>query len=255
MFKRKNPTIAIAQIKYFDTAEKHNVAKIKKYIKLAKNKKADIICFPEACVHKTKNLKISDELIKEIKKSCKENSIWCIVTDTFVVKKVPYTMSILINREGKIAGTYKKINLCDDDAKPGKKIFVYKTDFAKIGIAICWDLAFPNVFHRMRKSGAEIVFCPAHWCFDKCEHEKDHKTRERNLIKAMLMSRAFENLFFVAFVNPVLKRDDAVQYSAIVSTHRILKEIKDKEGLIYATLNMNEIKKFTKMYPNKKLPS
>ena len=88
--KTKNPIVAVAQIRYFDTPEKHNVAKIKKYIALAAKAGADIICFPETCVHKTDFLKIDSELIKEIRKACKENNIWAIITDTF--KKNTFTI-------------------------------------------------------------------------------------------------------------------------------------------------------------------
>lgn len=250
--RRKNPIIAVAQIRYFDTAEKNNVAKIKKYIRLAKNKNADIICFPETCIHKTDNLQIRDALVKEIQKACRKNSIWCIVTDSFLEGKAPYKMALLIDRDGSIAGKYKKINLYGDSGKPGRKIFVHKTDFAEIGITICWDLAFPEIFYRMKKAGAEIVFCPAKWCYEDVAHEKDHKMRELGILKSMLLARSFENLFFVALADPVLKtRKDLVSYSAIASPHKILKEIIDKEGLIVSKIKLNEIKKFSKLYPNK----
>ncbi len=250
--KTKNPVIAVAQIRYFDTPEKHNVAKIKKYIALAAKARADIICFPETCVHKTDFLKIDSELIKGICKACKENNIWTIITDAFIKKRVHYKMSLLINRQGKIKGNYKKINLCDDSgATPGSKIFVYKTDFAKIGIAICWDLAFPEIFSNLKKAGAEIVFCPSYWFYEDITHEKDHKARELNLIKSLILSRAFENLFFLAYVSPVTKEPNLIAYSAIVGPHRILKDIKDGEGLILQKINLKEIKKFSKVYPNK----
>ncbi len=247
----KNPIIAVAQIRYYDTPEKHNVAKIKKYISLAKQKNADIVCFPETCIHKTEHLHMNHTLLKEIQSSCKENSIWCIVTDSFILNKIPYKIALLIDRNGKIRGKYKKINLYDDSGKPGKKIFVYQTDFAKIGLSICWDLAFPELFQRMKKSGAEIVFCPAKWCYEEVSHEKDHKAREIKLLKSLITSRAFENLLFVAFANPVMERKDLVSYSAIACTHHIMEEILDKEGLITAKLNLSEIKKFSKVYPNK----
>lgn len=246
--KRKNPIIAIAQIKYFDTPEKNNVAKIKKYISMAKKVNADIICFPETCVHKTDRLVIGHKLIKEIKEACKENSIWCIITDSFFLKGKPYELSILIDRGGKIRGKYKKINLYADYSLPGRKVFVYKTDFAKIGIAVCWDLAHPEIFSRMRKAGAQIVFCPARWCYENAAYERSHKKRELSIVRSLVKSRAFENLFFVAFINPVMDWKDLVPYSAIASPHKILKEIKDREGMIYSKINLNEIQKFTKLY-------
>jgi predicted amidohydrolase len=249
---KKNPIIALAQIKYFDTPEKHNLEKIKKYIKLAKKENADIICFPETCIHKTDNLKINHDLVKEIQKSCKENSIWSIITDSFILKRKPYKIALLIDRSGKIRGKYKKINLYDDEAKEGNRIFVLQTDFAKIGISICWDLAFQDVFRKMKIRGAEIVFCPAKWCYEEKAHDYEHKKHELALLKSLVMARAFENLNFVALCNPVINnKKDLISYSSIASPHKIIAEIKDKEGLITAKINLHEIKKFSKLYPNK----
>jgi len=247
----KKPTIALAQIVYFDTNEKHNVSKITKYIKLAKKRGADIICFPETCIHKTDYMTFSDELMKEIREACRENSIWCIVTDSFLEKGKPYKTALLINREGKIAGKYKKINLYDDYVKAGRVVKVFKTDFGKISIAICWDLAFPEIFRRMKKKGAEIVFCPAKWCYERTAHKMGHKKAELKLLKGMLRSRAFENLFFVALCNPVTSRTDLISYSAIAAPHTILKEILNKEGIIISKVNLKELKKFKKLYRKK----
>lgn len=249
----KKPIIAVAQIRYFDTAQRHNVAKIVKYIGRASRAGADIICFPETCVHKTGFLKLNDKLIEAICLACKKNNIWAIITDEFTIKKTTYTMSILIDRRGKIKGNYKKINLYGDDSDvtAGKRIFVYKTDFAKIGIAICWDMAFPEIFMKMKERGAQIVFVPSHWCYEQKAHARNHRARELTLIKSLVSSRAFENLIFVAYTNPLTKDSDLISYSAIVSPHRILKDIKDKEGLIVQKVNLGEIKKFSKLYPNK----
>lgn len=249
---RKNPIIAVAQIRYYDSPEKHNLKKIKKYISLAKQKNAEIVCFPETCIHKTEHLNMNHLLIKEIQKSCRENSIWCIVTDSFIVKRIPYKMALLIDRKGNIRGKYKKINLYDDSGKPGKKIFVFQTDFAKIGIAICWDLAFPKLFQHMKQSGAEIIFCPSKWCYETVAHQRDPKKRELKLLKSLIISRAFENLVFMALINPVMDKKGLVSYSAIACTHHIITDILDKEGLITAKLNLKEIKKFSKIYPHKK---
>ncbi len=246
---KSKPIISLAQIKYFDTSEKHNVDKIKKYIFLAKKAGSDIVCFPETCIHKTDYLSFNHELIKQIQNSCRENSIWAIVTDSFLVKKKPYKIALLIDRKGKIRGRYKKINLYDDYTESGKKIFTYKTDFAKIGIIICWDLAHPDLFRRMKKSGAQIIFCPSKWCYEHRSYKKNHAYQEKELLKAIVKSRAFENLVFVALVNPVIKNsEDLVSYSSIVSPHKTLKELYGKEGLLTARINLNEIKKFSKLY-------
>ena len=257
--KRKNPVIALAQIKYFDSAEKHNVAKIKKYIQMAKRKGADIICFSESCVHKNNYLSFNHELIKEIKEECRENSIWCIIDDDMKRWGKIYNIAILINRGGKITGNYKKIHLMgegyDSPVKAGKRIKVFETDFAKIGIAICWDLDYPELFRKMKKKGAEIIFCPTDWKYELHAHhakkyQKKQRERERITLKSLVMTRAFENLYFVALCNPAKNRleKDLVSYSAIVSPHKVLKEIKDKEGMIIQKIRLGEIGKLEKIY-------
>jgi len=250
----KNPVIAVAQIRYFDTAKKNNIAKIEKYIGMASRARADIICFPESCIQKGDFLKLDHRLVQTICLACKKNNIWAIVTDDFEIKGTIYTMSILIDRKGRVRGDYRKINLYgDSDAvTPGKKTFVYKTDFAKIGIAICWDMAFPELFMKMKKKGAQIVFIPSHWSYEYRAYNEKHKIRELTLIKSLISSRAFENLIFIAYANPLTNDSDLVSYSAIVSPHHILKDIQDKEGLIVQRINLREIRKFSKIYPNKK---
>jgi predicted amidohydrolase len=257
--KKKNPVIALAQIIYYDTDDRHNIAKIRKYIRLAKKKKADIICFSESCVHKTNFLSFDDDLIREIKEECKKNSIWCIVDDDMIIRRKTYNTAILINREGKIAGEYRKKNLMgegyDSPVVAGRRIGVFKTDFAKIGIAICWDLTFPELFKEMKKRGAEIVFCPTYWKYEARAHHpmvynEKHRKREFETLKSLIMTRAFENLFFVTLCNPAKNRDepDLIPYSAICTPQKVLKDIKDKEGIITAEIKLNEIRKLEKLY-------
>jgi len=248
----KKPVVALAQIKYFDVHKDNNVEKIKKYIRLAKKAGADIVCFPESTIHRTETLHPDHKFILEIREECKKNSIWCIINDDIILKKVPYNLALLIDRKGKIVEMFKKINLYGetDNIKPGKEIKVVKTDFGKVGIIICWDLAFPELFKQMKKKGAEIVFCPAAWCYEEKAYDKNHKKQEEHLLRSLVKTRAFENLFFVCLCNPVKKRKDQVSYSVICSPHKIIKEISGKEGMIVGELNMKEIKKFKKLYSN-----
>lgn len=246
--KQRKAIIAVAQIKYFDISKKNNVEKIKKYIRRAKKAKADIVCFPESCVHKTKSFYLNDPLIKEIQEECRKNFIWCIITEDIEIKKRRYNAAILIDRNGNIKGNYKKIHLYGDKVEAGYQIKIFKTEFAKIGIVICWDLAFPELFRRLKKAGAEIVFCPSMWEYESRAHEEKHKEREIKILESLVLARAFENLYFVVLCNPVIESKYLVSYSVIASPHKILKRIVGKEGLIYAKLNLNEIKKVREIY-------
>lgn len=252
MAKKRFVKIALAQIKYsLDTRE--NVNKIKKYIGLAKRSECEIICFPEACLHQSKSFEIEHRFIKEIREECAKYGIWAIITDDIIIKKKYYNAALLVDRKGRIVGTYRKINSYGEDVEAGRKIFVYKTDFAKIGIAICWDLRFPELFKKMKGRGVELVFCPARWCYEFKAYSTKRKLRERRILRALVRARAYENLMFIALVNPVIKGKyfrDLVSYSAISSPHKILKHIQNKEGMITAKLNLNEIKKAERIYPS-----
>jgi len=250
--KKKKPIIALAQIRYSGIT-KENVEKIKKYIKIAKLKNADIVCFPEACLS-TKDrkdvFKLTNNFIKEIKETCKQNKIWCIISDDMLIQGKAYAIALVINREGKDIGGYKKINLSGDNdlVNAGKRIKIFNTDFGKISIVICWDLIFAELFKRIKKAGAEIVFCPAQWHYQEESYNQKYKHRDLRLLRALVSARAFENFYFVALCNPLTKRKDLVSYSAIASPHKILKEIVNKEGIITAEINLNEIKKLHKLY-------
>ncbi len=246
--KKQMPKIALAQIKYFDISRRNNVEKIKKYIRKARKLGADIVCFPESCVHKTETLYFNDSLIKEIREECRKNSIWCIITEDLEIRKRRYNTAVLIDREGNIKGNYKKIHLYGDEVDPGSRVRIFKTDFAKIGIVICWDLAFPALFKRLKEAGAEIVFCPSQWEYETKAHKEKHKEREIKLLESLAMARAFENLYFVALCNPVVDSKYLVSYSTIVSPHKVLKKIIGKEGMIVSKINLNEIKKFEEIY-------
>lgn len=250
--KKRKAVIALASIKYFDIAKKNNLEKIKRYIERAGKARADIVCFPESCLHKTDTLRFDDKIIIEIREKCRKNNIWAIITEDLLIKGKSYNIALLIGRDGKIRGGYKKIHLYDDEVYRGTKVRVFKTDFAKIGIVICWDLAFPELFKKMKRAGAEIVFCPAQWCFEEKAHDKYHKEREIGLLRSLASARAFENLFFMAICNPLRDAKDQVSYSAIVSPHKILKESIEKEGLMIAEIDLSEISKLEKLYDSAK---
>jgi predicted amidohydrolase len=174
-----------------------------------------------------------------------------------IVREKVYNTAILIDREGKIKGKYRKIHLMGDSPRviPGKKIKVFQTDFAKIGIAICWDLTYPRLFRKMKQKGAEIIFCPTYWKYEARAHHpriysEEHKKREVLTLKSLIMARAFENLFFVALCNPAKMEGeiDLIPYSIICTPHKVLKDIKDREGLITEEIKLNEIEKLEKLY-------
>jgi len=85
-----------------------------------------------------------------------------------------YSRSYLFDNIGGALGHYDKLHLFDVDVSdateryresdtfcPGDKISVIDTPFGKVGLAICYDLRFPDLFRAMRLAGAEIIVLPS----------------------------------------------------------------------------------------------
>lgn len=77
---------------------------------------------------------------------------------------IVYNTAVLIDRNGKIVGTYRKTHLPREEWEkgitPGNEYPIFQTDICKIGIIICWDLQFPEPARTMAAKGAEIIFIP-----------------------------------------------------------------------------------------------
>lgn len=78
-------------------------------------------------------------------------------------------IAYFIDNKGEILGKYVKKNLWGDverlhltssahDAHP-----VFDTPFGKVGMLICWDLAFPEAFREMISKGAKLFIIPTFW--------------------------------------------------------------------------------------------
>jgi len=245
----KTVTVAVAQFNLTPSIKK-NTEKIKHFIKLAKAKNAEIICFPETSL-KGEPVDVKNPKIKEISAECKKNSIWCIIGDFIKERKYTYNTMLLINRKGKLVGKHRKVFVCESNkfVKKGFGFKVFSTELGKLGIATCWDVAHPNTLYSMVKKKADIIFCPMYWCYDVWMHKKNHLTMEKKILESLILARAYENLVYVVFCSPFAKNEKKlVSYSAIADPHKIIKEIFNKEGLIVADLSISELHKIRQRY-------
>jgi predicted amidohydrolase len=80
----------------------------------------------------------------------------------FIGNKI-YNVASIFSREGSIIGCYKKVQLPSDEkfqCVEGESIDIFELDFGKVGIAICYDMMFPEVVQVEALKGAEIIFHP-----------------------------------------------------------------------------------------------
>jgi predicted amidohydrolase len=77
---------------------------------------------------------------------------------------VVYNTAVLLDREGRTAGSYRKVSLpreeIDGGVTPGDAFPTFETDFGRIGIMICWDVTFPEAARALAMDGAEVILMP-----------------------------------------------------------------------------------------------
>jgi predicted amidohydrolase len=77
----------------------------------------------------------------------------------------------LLDRSGRLVGTYRKVFLvvepgassAEAGATPGRDFPVFDCDFGRVGIQICWDMAFDDGWNALARKGAEVVAWSTQW--------------------------------------------------------------------------------------------
>lgn len=175
--------VAVAQMAS-SNIKSENYEKAKKFVIEAKQKGAQIIVFPENFNYLGEyNPDIREKIpdgdnCKIMSDLAKQNSIWILAG---AIKEISddgfkgYNTSLLLSPEGTIKAKYRKLHLCDMQSEPytlttesntvipGEEIIVTQTNIGKIGLSICYDLRFPELFRLLTLKGAQIICLPA--CF------------------------------------------------------------------------------------------
>ncbi len=113
------------------------------------------------------------ETFEMLRRSAQEQGVYLVGgTIPEIDKGKLYNTSFVFSPRGKLIGKQRKLHLFNvhldtfsfqESATftPGQSLILFNTDVAVFGIAICFDLRFPEVFQMLAARGAEIVFIPA----------------------------------------------------------------------------------------------
>lgn len=169
----------------------------------------------------------------------------------------PYNTSVLLGPQGDILATYRKMHLFDVDLSKGpsyKESQVIRagaelavaplpgTPFTA-GLAICYDLRFPELFRALTAQGADLLFLPAAFTL----------TTGRDHWEVLVRARAIENQCYV--IAPAQwgqhspGRRSYGRSLIIDPWGLILAQAPDGEGVIYARLDHERLKKLRRELP------
>ena len=146
---------------------------------------------------------LDGEIVGTLRELARQHGLW-ILGGTFpeaADQGRVHNTSVFVAPSGDVEAVYRKIHLFDVDLRgqggslfqesasiaPGREVVIAKTPFGPLGMSVCYDLRFPELFRRHADAGARILAVPS--AFAK-ETGRDHW-------EVLLRARAIENQCFV----------------------------------------------------------
>ncbi len=188
------------------------------------------------------------ELLCKISGLCIETRTWCIAGSLPRFNKdrqVANAMAV-IDPGGKIVAEYEKVNLFrpDDEHKTfasGSVPQSITVDGICIGLTICFDLRFPELFMQHREKGAHFFVVPAQWPHKRVEHWE-----------ALLRARAIDTQCYVLGVNRG-GRDPEVEWGGRSQFIDPWGTVQDRcdgdEGIVYGHVDLERLNKIRERLP------
>ena len=237
---------------------KKNLNFSKKLILKAIKQKSDFIITPETSslfgLSKKELLQNATSMEKdfyltEVRKIAKQYKKWILIGSVLIkVNNRIKNRSVLINPKGLIQSYYDKIHMYDAvltkkekyfESKtftPGKLIKTANLPWGEIGLSVCYDVRFPNMYRKLSKKGSLFISVPSAFT------ETTGKKHWHSLLKA----RAIENFCYIfapAQYGMHWNGRKTFGHSLIISPDgKILKELKKGIGIITANIDPNDAK-------------
>jgi len=209
---------------------------------------AKLAVLPEmwSCGYDYRNLtelaKETPRVLESIQEECRNLGLVSIGSLPELENGTIYNTAYVIDR-GELVASYRKLHLFstmreDKFLGPGERAVVAETSIGRLGIAICYDLRFPELFRKLALEGAEIICIPAEWPKPRQEHWK-----------TLLRARAIENQVFVVAANccRVQGKLDFFGLSQLISPlGNVLKIAGEEDTELVADLDFSEMESYRK---------
>ena len=169
-----------------------------------------------------------------------------------------HNTAIVIDADGSIAGTYRKMHIPDDPCffekfyfTPGDTGFKsFSTRYGKVGVLICWDQWFPEAARLTALSGAQFLFYPTAIGYQ----DEDAKVSQQQISawETIQKSHAISNGVFLASVNRV-GRENALTFwgkSFICNPFgEVIGQAEDEPQILIAKCPLSEIESTRQNWP------
>jgi predicted amidohydrolase len=148
-----------------------NVEQFSTVVRQAADQKPDIVCLPEGMTvvgtgktYFDVSEPIPGPTTENLGALARELNSYIVAGIYERVEPAVYNTAVLIDRQGKVAGRYRKTHLPREEWEagiaPGDSYPVFETDFGTIGLMVCWDVQFPEPWRALALQGAKLILMP-----------------------------------------------------------------------------------------------
>ena len=262
-------TVGLVQMACSPDADK-NLKCAMDSIRAAAKKGAQIICLPELFLTQyfcqtedTQNFSLAEPLpgptSDTFSKLAKELEVVLIVP-LFEKRTqgIYHNSAIVIDADGSVAGTYRKMHIPDDPCffekfyfTPGDTGFKsFSTRFGKIGVLICWDQWFPEAARLTCLSGAQFLFYPTAIGYQ--DEDAKESIQQITAWETIQRSHAISNGVFLGSVNRVA-RENALTFwgrSFICNQFgKVIGQADNEPQIVIAQCSLPEIESVRQNWP------
>ncbi len=175
-----------------------------------------------------------------------------LVSGSFLVRRgdAMTNTSLLFGPGGDLLAEYDKIHLFDTPdfkeswfMRPGEKTTLVDTGSALVGLTICYDIRFPELYRTLTLQGAEIIFCPAAFPVASPSPGLDHWA-------TLTRAAALQNMVYLVAVNQFGIKDKFIYFgrSAVIDPWGIeIAVAPNREGAITAELDLDYLREMRRL--------
>ncbi len=238
--------IAVAQFEIKIGSPAENIAKGLAFVDQAKQQQAHLIVLPELWTsgydleNCSKYISINQEVLTELHARSSQSEI--LIGGSYITQdeKGYRNTFYLIQPEKAEKAVYHKIHLFRQLNEPqffvpGSDVIIQNTPIGRAGLALCYDVRFPEMFRAFCRKRVDLILIAAEWGLQRQSHWR-----------TLLRARAIENQAFVVAANSVgpLLDTAAAGFSAVIDSwgETLVEANGSEEKLLVTEIDLDTIK-------------
>ena len=166
----------------------------------------------------------------------------------------PFNTSVLIGPDGEIAARYRKVHLFDvaveagpvdtESARvtPGDELVTAEVEGVRLGLSICYDLRFPELYRGLALAGAQVLTVPANFT----------ERTGRDHWEVLLRARAIENAAYVLAPSQIGGPPGQPAYGrsmVIDPWGTVVAQATDSVAIVHAELDLDRVDAIRRQIP------